>query len=81
MSCKVATPLREVVVVGQGRLGGTVTRQLRDAGVTVYAIGPGDPIPSGHVTWLTVPDAVIAQVAQQCKEAQVLLHATQQRVH
>ena len=78
MSSNVAPPPpgQEVVVVGQGRLGATVTQQLRDAGVTVHAIGSGAPIPVGHLTWLTVPDAVISTVARQCAGARVLLHAS-----
>jgi len=72
----IAAPIREVVVVGQGRLGGTVTCQLRDVGIEVHAVRRGDPIPAGVLTWLTVPDAAIPGLAARCAGSPVLLHAS-----
>jgi len=71
-----AHALSEVAIVGQGRLGATVTRQLRSAGVVVHAIDRGQSAPPGLVTWLTVPDASIYAAARACRSASVLLHAS-----
>jgi len=69
-------PQPEIVIVGPGRLGRTVAAALAEAGWRVHLCGRGQRIVPGPLTWLTVPDAAIAQVAAQVPQGGVLLHAS-----
>ena len=69
-------PQPEIVIVGPGRLGRTVSAALEAAGWSVHLCGRGQPIAAGAITWLTVPDSAIAQVAAQVPLGGVLLHAS-----
>ncbi len=76
MSTKPAPAHLEVAIVGQGRLGSTVSAVLEGRGHHVHRIGRGQEIPAAPVVWLTVPDAEIAGVASRCGHTGVLLHAS-----
>lgn len=66
----------DVVVVGPGRLGRSVARLLTDAGHRVRLVGRGQPVPAAPLTWLTVPDRAIAEVAGRVPRGGVVLHAS-----
>ena len=68
--------MAEITIVGPGRLGRTVAAALRQAGWQVCLCGRGDDIPAGPLTWLTVPDGAISQVAARVPPGGVLLHAS-----
>ncbi len=65
-----------IVLVGPGRLGRSMARALADAGVQVRLVGRGAPIPPSPLTWLTVPESALAQVAAQVPPGGVLLHSS-----
>src|SRR4051794_32010450 len=57
-------PETTIAIIGAGRLGGVLSRALRDVGVTVY--GPlrrGEEIPAVDIALLCVPDAAIPDAA------------------
>lgn len=66
----------EILIIGPGRLGQCMYRWLSEAGRSVRLIGKEDSIPSAAITWLTVPDRFIAQVAQALPKGGVVLHAS-----
>lgn len=70
-----SSPL-DLNVVGLGRLGSTVAAVLEAEGHRVHRVRRGEPIPERPLTWLTVPDAAIAEVAAECPPVGVLLHAS-----
>jgi predicted short-subunit dehydrogenase-like oxidoreductase (DUF2520 family) len=66
----------DILIIGPGRLGRCMTRWLRMSGRSVELIGRGQAIPRASVTWLTVPDRAIAEVAAQVPMGTILLHAS-----
>ena len=66
----------EILIVGPGRLGRCMDRWLRAAGREVRLIGRGEPIPTAPITWLTVPDRSIVEVAAAIPPKTILLHAS-----
>lgn len=69
-------PLAEVVLVGPGRLGRTMARALEQRGVQVRLVGRDQPVPPSPLTWLTVPDRAVAEVAARVPAGGVVLHAS-----
>lgn len=65
-----------LVIVGAGRLGRSAQHILTASGHTVALIGRGDAIPPARLTWLTVPDRAVAQVASSVPHGGVVLHAS-----
>jgi predicted short-subunit dehydrogenase-like oxidoreductase (DUF2520 family) len=55
--------IRSVSVVGTGRAGSAIASRLAERGLTVHA--GREPIPDDDLVLLAVPDASIAEVAQQ----------------
>lgn len=49
---------------------------LAERGVEVLLIGRGQPIPAAPLTWLTVPDRALAEVAARTPRGGVVLHAS-----
>jgi predicted short-subunit dehydrogenase-like oxidoreductase (DUF2520 family) len=69
-------PLAQTItVVGPGRLGGAVARQLSDAGWAVTVVARGEAIPRAPLTWLTVPDRDVASAAAATPPGGIVLHA------
>jgi predicted short-subunit dehydrogenase-like oxidoreductase (DUF2520 family) len=66
----------DIAIVGRGRLGRTVARKLRAAGVETLDLGRGDTIPPAPVTWLLVPDRAIAEVSALVPSGGVVLHSS-----
>ncbi|HCH65655.1 MAG: stilbene synthase [Deltaproteobacteria bacterium] len=66
----------EVAIVGQGRLGSTVSSALEEAGHIVHRVSRHQAIPAAPIVWLTVPDGAIRSVAAQCPTGGVVLHAS-----
>ena len=66
----------QLTIVGFGRLGRTVEQQLRAKGWTLRVCRRGDTIPASPLTYLTVPDAQVADVARQVPHGGILLHAS-----
>lgn len=66
----------DVAIVGQGRLGSTVSGALEAKGHTVHRASGGGVIPSAAIIWLTVPDNAIHTVSQRCPATSVVLHAS-----
>ena len=65
-----------VAVLGMGRLGRSMTLQLRRAGHEALTWGRGMPLPDADVYWLTVSDRAIAEVASLVPRDRVVLHAS-----
>ncbi|WP_456284219.1 DUF2520 domain-containing protein [Microbacterium sp. JZ101] len=62
--------LESVTVVGPGRLGRSIARALRAAGVVVHGpVGRGEEIPDAPVVLLCVPDGEIAAAAHAATAA------------
>ncbi len=68
--------LPPVLLVGPGRLGRTMALELQARGVDVTVVGRGERIPAAPLTWLTVPDRALAEVAALVPRGGVLLHAS-----
>lgn len=66
----------DVAIVGQGRLGSTVSAVLESRGHTVHRVSRGDAIPKAAIIWLTVPDSAIRAVSETCPSTSVVLHAS-----
>jgi predicted short-subunit dehydrogenase-like oxidoreductase (DUF2520 family) len=66
----------EILIIGPGRLGRCMARWLLEVGRSVRLIGRGESIPRSPLTWLTVPDRSIADVARAVPGGGVLLHAS-----
>jgi predicted short-subunit dehydrogenase-like oxidoreductase (DUF2520 family) len=65
-----------VVVLGVGRLGGSLLPLLRAAGVDVVGWSRGESVPRGaDVYWITTRDDSVAEVARQLPPDAVALHA------
>lgn len=64
------------VIVGAGRLGRSAQHILARGGHPVRLIGRGVPIPPAEVTWLTVPDREVSEVALSVPRGGVVLHAS-----
>ena len=64
------------VIVGPGRLGRTVATALQQAGWSITLVARGTLIPPAPITWLTVPDRAIADVARVTPPGGVILHAS-----
>ncbi|MCK6504374.1 DUF2520 domain-containing protein [Myxococcota bacterium] len=69
-------PLARVVLVGPGRLGRSMARALELRGVQVRLVGRDQPVPPSPLTWLTVPDRAVAEVAARVPAGGVVLHAS-----
>ena len=65
-----------LLIIGPGRLGSSAQFILSQNGHDVPLIGRGSPIPSALVTWVTVPDREIANVAATIPAGGVVLHAS-----
>lgn len=65
-----------VLLVGPGRLGRSLAQALRARGLWVELAGRERPIPAHPLTWLTVPDAALAEVAAEVPPGGILLHAS-----
>ena len=65
-----------VAVLGMGRLGRSMTLQLRAAGHEVVVWRRGMAMPEAEVFWLTVSDRSIAEVADLVPADQLVLHAS-----
>lgn len=65
-----------VVVMGLGRLGGSLVQLLPEAGVEVSGWRRGQPVPSGDVAWICVRDDAIAEVAARVPASMPVLHAS-----
>ena len=66
----------QILIIGPGRLGQCMARWLTAAGRSVRLIGKQETIPPAPITWLTVPDRAISQVAEQVPRGGVVLHAS-----
>ena len=66
----------QILIIGPGRLGQCMARWLTAAGRSVRLIGKQETIPPAPITWLTVPDRAIPQVAEQVPRGGVVLHAS-----
>ncbi len=65
-----------VVILGVGRLGGSLVPLLRDAGVDAVPWSRGAPVPpDADVYWVTVRDSAVAEVAARLPARAVALHA------
>ena len=72
----VLDPAHDLVLVGPGRLGRSVRQLLLARGHPCLIVGRGEPIPKAALTWLLVPDRVIAEVARAVPPGGVILHAS-----
>ncbi len=70
-----SSPL-QLVVVGPGRLGRSVTTLLKNRGHSVTLVGRGETIPTSSLTWLTVPDRAIREASERVPPGGVVLHAS-----
>jgi len=66
----------DLVIVGPGRLGRSMAAALQQQGHRVRLVGRGQAIPTAPLTWLTVPDSTLAEVAATVPPGGVLLHAS-----
>ena len=66
----------DIAILGMGRLGRTLARLLPQAGHRVRTWSRGAPIPVAELTWVTVSDPAIAQVARMIPPGSVVLHAS-----
>ena len=65
-----------VVILGMGRLGGSIAPLLRAVGVEVTAWSRGEPVPAGaDAYWITTRDAAVPEVARLLPADAIALHA------
>jgi len=66
----------EIAILGMGRLGRSLALSLTEVGYHVHPWRRGEPIPAAEVTWITVPDEAVAEVARLVPTGTVVLHAS-----
>ena len=63
-----------VAIIGNGRLGSTLTRLLDRAGVRVIVVGRERPIPDAGIYLITVNDSAIEQVSGEIPVGNIVIH-------
>jgi len=65
-----------LVIIGPGRLGRSAQVLLSNRGQSVPLIGRNEHIPAAQVSWITVPDREIFNVANAIPSGGIILHAS-----
>ena len=68
--------LLPLAIIGPGRLGRSAAQILAAQGAEFALVGRGERPPAAALTWLTVPDRLIASVAADVPPGGVVLHAS-----